>query len=435
MSNPSWDDRMTQLNTLLAELYSDGDAAQFVLARAGLRPGHINFNPAPLTNWFSILQEARKQNKVEAIVKVAREDYPNRAEWSSIGTRFETERKGWASITGAPALAAVVAAFAVLIVWLMAGGDTTSRITGHVLFQNSDSVVKGAIVRLPDGSRTSDPTDEAGFFKLIDVPSQTSTLFVLVSGKLHELTVVNQAGFRYRVVPPISETPPRLDPAEATMVKELAEDEPERFRLEGPQGHSKLWPVGATIRVGFLDGNQPMKDLVRQTAPHWTTHANIAFQWDADPKTADVRVSFWEESNYSYIGTDALGVSKAEPTIVLGGLVEGTADNAFAILHEFGHALGLVHEYQIPNAASLFDWDKIYAKAAQPPLHWTRQVVDANLRPTPNLPRQYATKTFDSESVMMNVLPDDWFAKPIKLEPRRALSAGDRAFIALLYPR
>lgn len=88
-TNHGWDDQLTQLNALLAELYSDTDAAQFVLAKAGLSPGLIKVSAAPLLNWFNILHEARKRSLVDAIVKVARADYPNRPEWDAIFSAAE----------------------------------------------------------------------------------------------------------------------------------------------------------------------------------------------------------------------------------------------------------------------------------------------------------------------------------------------------------
>ena len=441
---PEFGELLVLLNDVLAELYPNKDDARRIVTLAGMPSGNIEFADAPRLNWFNVLQEARKRKTVGAIVKVARREYPDRPEWSGLPNELTTARTRALPVAGMVGLAVVVVGLAAFAAWFIndrrpgeQDRNTTAatNITGHLLFQNSDSVVKGAIVRLPDASRKSDPTDEAGFFRLDDVPQQTPTLFVLVSGKLHELTVVNQPGFRYRVVPPVADPPKQLDSVQATAVMQLATKQPNRFRIEGPgRRASILWPNGRAIQISFLDGSEELQSFVRRAAAEWARHANITFQFQVDQKTADVRVSFKEPAAYSFRGTDALGVSKQNPTMVLGALTPGSAANMGIALHELGHVLGLVHEYQNPQAGSLFDWETIYAKAARPPLHWSRQTVDMNLRPPANLPKEYENKPFDAESVMMSLIPDDWFKNAIKLEPRTTMSAGDRAFIAQLYP-
>lgn len=86
MSNGSgWTDRLTQLNDLLAELYPDRDAARQVVRKAGLPPGSIRFHPAAGTNWFNILEEAQRRNRVDAVIKIARAEFPERLdEWATI---------------------------------------------------------------------------------------------------------------------------------------------------------------------------------------------------------------------------------------------------------------------------------------------------------------------------------------------------------------
>ena len=64
------------LRKMLADLYPEVDDSQRVVADAGLDSTYITFKNKAINNWFNILQEAEKHNKVQAIIKVARGNYP-----------------------------------------------------------------------------------------------------------------------------------------------------------------------------------------------------------------------------------------------------------------------------------------------------------------------------------------------------------------------
>ena len=55
--------------------------------------------------------------------------------------------------------------------------------------------------------------------------------------------------------------------------------------------------------------------------------------------------------SWSYIGTDALHIPKESKTMNLGFIDRST------VMHEFGHALGLIHEHQSPFKGG-FGWNK-----------------------------------------------------------------------------
>lgn len=78
----------------------------------------------------------------------------------------------------------------------------------------------------------------------------------------------------------------------------------------------------------------------------------MTFNKTADPK-ADIRVSFNPKTgSYSAIGIAAKDPSRdGQATLNLGWIKEGaefTNENRGVTLHEFGHALGLLHEHQSP---------------------------------------------------------------------------------------
>jgi Trypsin-like peptidase domain/Effector-associated domain 1 len=60
----------------LASLFGEKDDARRVVQDAGLDLAFIEFDGKPVTMWNEILGEARKRQKVEAIIRVASDEYP-----------------------------------------------------------------------------------------------------------------------------------------------------------------------------------------------------------------------------------------------------------------------------------------------------------------------------------------------------------------------
>jgi V8-like Glu-specific endopeptidase len=79
----SWNRTLTNLRDVLAGLYPTVTESRQVVVQAGLNPLRIAFDPKAVTNWFHILEEAQKHNKVQAIVQVARDEYPEN-EWLAL---------------------------------------------------------------------------------------------------------------------------------------------------------------------------------------------------------------------------------------------------------------------------------------------------------------------------------------------------------------
>lgn len=228
----------------------------------------------------------------------------------------------------------------------------------------------------------------------------------------------------------------RLSADEIAALRRLMSAEPDRFRIdEHSDTRITFWPNGSKIAVAFLNGTPELKAVVRKAAADWQKYANVRFTFVSDPDDSAVRVSFTGDAAYSHLGTDALAVGTSEPTAVLGSLAnEDGPQRAYTALHELGHVLGLLHEFQNPNAKDVVNWDVVYAKAAEPPNLWSRETVDATLRPPKDLPPAYLDKPFDPESVMLQDLPADWLKAGHSISPGSTLSDGDKRFIAKVYP-
>ncbi len=72
----AWNERLTNLNDVLAGLYPLTRESLRVVDAAGLPKAHIAFQDKAIDNWHAILLEAARRGKVDDLVRAARKDYP-----------------------------------------------------------------------------------------------------------------------------------------------------------------------------------------------------------------------------------------------------------------------------------------------------------------------------------------------------------------------
>jgi serralysin len=193
----------------------------------------------------------------------------------------------------------------------------------------------------------------------------------------------------------------------------------------------KLWKVGANLRFYFMDGNEEQKALVRSAINEWGSYVNLTFT-EIQSNEAEIRVSFKKVGSWGYQGTDALAIKKEEPTLNYGDLSKDSDTNRFLLLHEFGHILGLTHEFSNPSAGQVFNMKAVeeFARTAG----WSKGYIEANFQPVQSYP---GSRPYDPFSIMgYGALPKSFFVDPDKhSRPAVGLSDSDKKYIASLYPR
>ena len=210
----------------------------------------------------------------------------------------------------------------------------------------------------------------------------------------------------------------------------IAENAANASPFETAAERSKLWKPGRTLRVRFLDGTAEAHALVARYARQWCDHANIALDF-GDHAQAEIRIAFSEASSWSAIGTDALVAAyfpAHAPTMNFGWIEEAV------VLHEFGHALGLIHEHQSPAQAIQWDEAAVIAHLAGPPNFWSEERTRANVF------ERYAVaqtqfSAFDSSSIMLYYFPPQFTRNGQVFTQNKTLSEQDRRFIAACYPK
>lgn len=208
-----------------------------------------------------------------------------------------------------------------------------------------------------------------------------------------------------------------------------------RMRPRAAVEKLKLWDNGKRIRVLFLDGETSVKTKVSQIAKEWEKDTSLTLDF-VTSGASDIRISFLDKGfSWSTVGTDAFTVPRTQATMNYGWLEPNTSQREYerVVRHEFGHALGMIHEHQNPEARGKIPWDKpkVYAYYAQQ--GWSKADVDFNIFA---LYDEEATNftTFDPTSIMQYAVPDALTVGSFAIGWNSALSQTDKDFMIRQYP-
>jgi Matrixin len=177
---------------------------------------------------------------------------------------------------------------------------------------------------------------------------------------------------------------------------------------------------------------------VEQYARQWEQYANINFQF-VDGKNAVIRISFEQDGSWSALGTDALVEEyfpKNEPTMNYGWLTPNSEEDDYSsvVLHEFGHALGMIHEHTSPVNGIQWNKEAVYESLSGPPNRWDKETIDFNMFERYTITQTQFTE-FDPHSIMLYSFPKEWTLNGMSFPVNTVLSEKDKKFISARYPK
>ncbi|BBH44674.1 M12 family metallopeptidase [Pseudomonas sp. KU43P] len=221
---------------------------------------------------------------------------------------------------------------------------------------------------------------------------------------------------------------------------ELAINENPRNATASTGGHGKrgvagsrcLWQPGRTLWISFVGApDRNLKMAIFELASQWTdlSEANIEFDLaENNDLRAQIRILTETQSLYSEsaIGTDSLAPTEASMVL---NVKPDHKDFQAIVLHEFGHALGMDHEHQHPEAN--IPWNEPALRLYHEMLGWSDHEIDHNFF---NKRTEDMIKTaYDPTSIMHYSVPKAWtWGEEIGIN--HELSEKDLEFMRLAYP-
>lgn len=193
-----------------------------------------------------------------------------------------------------------------------------------------------------------------------------------------------------------------------------------------------LWEVGQVVQVYFMNGTEEQQATVIRLAKEWEKHANIKFE-QVKTGPGNIRVEFSEaQENYSLLGSDAETAAADEHTMHLElGLFKEPTRLKRTVIHEFGHALGFMHEHSSPISGIEWNKDTMYAYFSK--LGWDKDMVDAQIFRVYEARYTNGTK-YDAKSIMHYPIPAWQTKNGHSVNWNLDLSDGDIKLAGMLYP-
>jgi hypothetical protein len=246
----------------------------------------------------------------------------------------------------------------------------------------------------------------------------------------------------------------------------------------------RKWNPGQTLTVAFSGGTPELRAKIESAASEWTRYCNIKFdfrekgkfrEWSASDNDyhSTLRIAFMNGDDGGYwsaLANDSVNPEYYPPNKASmnfeGFPSDLPSDYAATVKHEFGHALGFIHEHQHPQKGcdDQFRWDDdsgyvptynqwgeyipdpqgrnpgVYTVFGGPPNKWCKEKIDFALRQLTGADSHaYKVGPFDPESIMKYYFADSLFIDGERSrcyhDENLKISVGDRQGAAAVYPK
>jgi len=207
---------------------------------------------------------------------------------------------------------------------------------------------------------------------------------------------------------------------------------------------SKKWANGTRLRYHFLEDpawtwTDPQKAVVTHAFEIWKDLGiGLSFIEAADPAEAEISIGFdQDDGSWSSVGTDCLGPRDRGRTTNFGWDLTTDWGKATA-LHEIGHAIGMEHEAQNPDAGIQWNEDLVYKSFGGPPNYWNRNTIYYNILMKLD-PLAVSGSPWDPLSIMEYPFPPALIHGPAPynrdgIPQNEELSEPDKAWARRFYP-
>jgi hypothetical protein len=203
--------------------------------------------------------------------------------------------------------------------------------------------------------------------------------------------------------------------------------------------NSKKWQPGTMLKCHFLDGSPKMRKKTQAVAHQWEQYCDIKFKF-VTAAAAEIRISFYADSgSWSAVGRDALNQQyfpPHQPTMNYGWLRDNTPSDEYSrvVLHEFGHALGCVHEHQSPKFTRKWNTAAVMKYFQGPPNYWSPDDIRHNVLDKYS-PRGISATKFDPKSIMLYSFDGALFSDGLgPTNENTTVSKDDVRMIKAMYP-
>jgi hypothetical protein len=203
-------------------------------------------------------------------------------------------------------------------------------------------------------------------------------------------------------------------------------------RLEAINVNGRTWANGTKLHY-YLFATGPYRgkatDLaeVRNAFRTWKNQGiGLDFLEVTDPKKAEIRIGFVQapaDGSWSYVGTDNLTHKAPTERTMNYAWPLNTPYGRDTALHEIGHALGLSHEHQNPNAGIVWNEPKVRQYFAGPPNNWSQAQIEQNILNKLDA-RSVTGSKWDPNSVMEYQFNAGMILQPAKYQTAPLLPAG-----------